>query len=135
MGSRFTEIDWDEVDRMIIAGCPGTEIAAHYGLHPNTLYNRAMAEHGCVYSEYSHYKKSTGDAKLRMKQYEEAVLKGNTHLLIKLGEYRLGQGKELNDNVQTPEFKAKLSAVKGLDDDNVLQSKASEIPQGSDSQD
>ena len=134
MASRFTEIDWNEVDEMIIAGCPGTEIAGHYGLHPNTLYNRAAAEHGCVYSEYAHNKKSTGDARIRMKQYKEAVENGNTQLLIKLGEYRLGQGKDLNDNIPTADFKAKISSVKGLHDDDVLQPEASNVAEGSNSE-
>lgn len=90
MGRTKIPIDWDEVDKYLIAGSPGTAIAAIYGYSVHTLYDRCVAEHGVTFSEYSRQKKSKGDELLRMKQFSEAM-KGDKTLLIWLGKNRLQQ--------------------------------------------
>ena len=39
-------IDWDLVDELLMVGCLGTEIAPHFNLHPETFYDRVLANYG-----------------------------------------------------------------------------------------
>ena len=93
-------IDWKKVDKLLIAGCLGTEIASHFVMHPNTFYDRVQQKFGVSFTEYSQEKKSTGDSILREKQFEIAN-KGNVTLLIWLGKNRLGQ-KDQEQNELKP---------------------------------
>lgn len=84
------EIDWAEVDKMLAAHCTGSEIAAHFGMHPDTLYKRCEQEFRVTFTAYSQEKKSHGKALLRLKQYSEAM-KGDRGMLIWLGKNLLKQ--------------------------------------------
>jgi len=90
-------IDWDLVEKAIGAGCEGVEIAAHLGIHPNTLYERTVAEHGITFSEYLSTKREKGESILRMKQFQVAM-NGNVTMLIWLGKQRLGQKENTKDD-------------------------------------
>lgn len=90
------EIDWDRVDRLLEAGCHGTEVAAYFGIHEDTFYKRVEQEKLMGFSAYSRQKKCRGDSLLRAKQTEVAM-KGDKTMLVWLGKQRLGQ-KENTDN-------------------------------------
>jgi len=89
-GRPLKKIDWKEVDRLLENGCLGTEVAACFGMHPNTFYNRVEKECGCRFSDYQQQKRSKGDSALRSKQVEVA-LAGDKTMLIWLGKQRLKQ--------------------------------------------
>lgn len=91
-------IDWNKVDQLLEAGCKGTEIAAYFGVHEDTLYTRCQNEKGSRFSAYSQEKRSKGDSILRAKQFENAM-KGNTTMQIWLGKQRLDQ-RDSKDDVQ-----------------------------------
>lgn len=84
------DIDWEKVDRLLEAGCSGVEIAPHFGVHYETLYDRAVKEKGVMWTVYSQGKKAKGNSNLRVKQYQEAM-KGDRGMLIWLGKQRLDQ--------------------------------------------
>ena len=84
-------IDWDLVDRLLEAGCLGTEIAANFDMHPNTFYNKVLEEQKVGFTKYSAQKKGKGDSLLRAVQYETAIKDKDRSMLIWLGKQRLGQ--------------------------------------------
>lgn len=88
-------IDWKLVDKLLLAGCAGTEIAPHFDMHPNTFYNKVQDTFNCGFSEYSAQKKSHGDGLLKVKQFEKA-LSGDNTMLVWLGKQRLGQKENLD---------------------------------------
>lgn len=51
-------IDWDKVDKLLLAGCHGTEIAPHFNMHPDTFYNRMKERYNLGFTEYSTIKKT-----------------------------------------------------------------------------
>lgn len=84
-------IDWEKVDQLLIAGCKGTEIAAHFGIHPDTLYLRCEHEKKMCFSVYLQEKRAIGDTMLRAAQFDEAVRKRDRGMLVWLGKNRLEQ--------------------------------------------
>lgn len=84
------KIDWEEVDKFLLAQVPGTWIADSIGVHYNTLYQRCEIEKGCSFSEYSQSKMSHGKAVGMMKQFQ-GMLKGNTQLTLHFAAHHLGQ--------------------------------------------
>lgn len=120
MGRRKAKIDWDKVDRMLMAGCDGMEISSFLGMHYNTFYNRVKSDKKCDFSEYSQAKRSAGDSLLKMKQMDVAMT-GDKSMLIWLGKQRLGQSdkKESINTVKTDsrtnqELLLELSKLEGL---------------------
>jgi len=92
------EIDWNRVDQMLIEGCIGTEIAAKFCMHPDTLYRRVEEKFKMGFTAYSTEKRSIGDYLLRQKQFHKAI-EGDNTLLIWLGKNRLKQ-KENPDQIE-----------------------------------
>lgn len=104
-------IDWEKVDRLLMAGCPGTEIAPHFDMHCDTFYNRVQLEKKMGFTEYCQLKRCEGLANIREAQYDEAVNKRDRTMLIFLGKVRLDQ-KENNYNVTvSPEINQKYDEV------------------------
>ena len=97
----MVKINWDEVDAMLYAGSPATEIADSLGIHRSNFYKRCIQEKGVDFTTYVQEKRSKGEALLRLAQYRKAIGKtkeGDTALLIHLGKHRLGQiDKSIND--------------------------------------
>lgn len=91
----LVDIDWNKVETMMLAGCPGTEIAGSIGIHPDTFYNRFRDEKGIGFTEAVYSKKQGGCGNIRVRQYI-AAMRGNTQMLKILGEEWLGQGKRDN---------------------------------------
>ncbi len=79
-------IDWDVVDKLLVAGCLGTEVAAHIGIHHDTFYDRCREEKKVSFTVYSFEKRSKGHSILRAAQFDEAVRKRNITMLIWLGK-------------------------------------------------
>lgn len=113
------EINWELVDNLLMAGCSGPEIAPHFDVIPETLYERTVKEHGISFSRYSQLLRQKGDALLRAQQYAKALGKttlGDNTLLIWLGKNRLGQ-KETHESDAAPNDKALnelISEVKSM---------------------
>lgn len=134
-GNPKAHIDWNLVDNLLKAGCPGTEIAPHFDICEDTLYIRCEKEKGVGWSAYLRQKRSQGDANLRAKQYTEA-LKGDRTLLIWLGKQRLGQRENDATITVTPETaiqfkavmdqldKAQASALNNADTSNITESRS-----------
>lgn len=101
------QIDWKKVDAMLEAHCNGTEIAAQFGMHPDTFYKRVEKEYNMGFSEYFQQKKATGKSNLKFAQYKKA-LGGNTSIQIWLGKNWLGQREEPKEE---KEFDGKLSVL------------------------
>ena len=87
----MVNIDWDIVDSLIEAGCDGTHVASYYGIHPDTLYNRCKEEKNLDFSAYKAEKRSNGDVKLFVAQFNKAIAEKDNTMLIFLGKNRLGQ--------------------------------------------
>lgn len=101
-GHPLKEIDWKKVDDLMIAGCLGTEIAAFFGIHPDTFYKRVELEKGMGFSAYLQKMHSKGESILRAHQYAKSIGltdKGDNTLLIWLGKTRL---KQRDVNVEAP---------------------------------
>lgn len=91
MSRPYSVIDWERVDELLIKGCGGKEISGFLGIDDKTLYTRCVTERNMTFTEYRQMKKSKGDSLLRERQYDKAVLEGDTRMLIFLGKNRLKQ--------------------------------------------
>lgn len=111
-----TKIDWEKADQLMLAGCKGTEVAAYFGIHPNTFYRKVEEEKNISFGEYLQEKRGKGEAILRAHQYAKAMGKtneGDTTLLIWLGKTRLEQreAKEIADTEKEKKFDEKMDQV------------------------
>jgi IS30 family transposase len=84
------ELDWKKIDDLLVSGCNGTEVASHFGVHPDTIYNQCESKFGKNFSNYSAEKRQKGDSLLRAKQFQKA-LQGDNMMLVWLGKNRLKQ--------------------------------------------
>lgn len=101
-GRPYKAIDWELVDEMLEAGCPGTEIAGTFGMHPDTFYMRVKDEKNMGFSDYYSLKTAQGAGMIRLHQFRKALGKteiGDNTLLIFLGKTRLQQKEEQNVTV------------------------------------
>lgn len=96
------QVDWKLVDDLLIAGCLGTEIAAHFDMHPDTFYRKVENQYSIGFTAYSQEKRSKGDSILRSVQFEKAVKGKDNTMLVWLGKNRLAQKDVLNDNQGSP---------------------------------
>lgn len=132
-GRKHKEVDWAVVDQMLEAGCTGIEIAPIFGIHYETLYDRALRDKGVMWTEYTQQMSSKGEGNIKLTQYLKATgqcTKGDTTLLVWLGKNRLKQREnptELtvsNETVQS--FKEIMNQVKSaqearkIDDTNII---------------
>ncbi len=108
MGCPIKPVDWEKVDKSLVAGSAGTEVAAALGIHPDTLYNRCLQEKKMTFSLYSAVKRQKGDDMLRAAQFKNAM-RGNTTMQIWLGKVRL---KQREFDVSDDKMKESLSELK-----------------------
>lgn len=101
-------IDWKIADRLLEAGSQGSEVAAYFGIHPDTFYKRVEIEKGVCLSVYMQEKRSKGKSLLREEQHKVA-LKGNPTMLIWLGKQRLDQ-REPEPLIKQPENQIPFNA-------------------------
>jgi len=83
-------IDWREVDKYLVAGAKGSEVAAALGISYDTLALRCKQDYNQLFSEYTAKKRQKGDSLLHVKQFQVAM-SGNTTMLVWLGKQRLNQ--------------------------------------------
>ena len=93
------DIDWKRVDELLEADCEGTEIAAHLGLVPDTLYKRCQEDNKLRFSDYLRQKKAKGNSLLKEKQFEKA-LSGDSGMLVWLGKNRLNQSDKKQQTIE-----------------------------------
>jgi len=92
-GRPLKKIDWDEVDKLLMAGCNGVQVAAYFDMHPQTFYERVIRERSMSFTDYSTQKKEKGNSFLLATQYKLALEKDKT-MLVWLGKQRLEQREE-----------------------------------------
>lgn len=71
-GRKKAEINWDRVDEMLKFQCDGVEIAADFGIHPDTLYRACESEHKMGFAAYSQQKRARGTSTARETFFKEA---------------------------------------------------------------
>ena len=105
------EIDWNVVDKLLVSGCNGVQIAAYLGIHPDTLYDRCQSDKGVVFSSYLQDKRAKGDAMIHAVQFDRAVKDKNIQMLMHLGKHRLNQkDKDISTETTLEELVKLLSA-------------------------
>jgi hypothetical protein len=97
-GRKKIKIDWGKVEKWIMAGSNGQQVAAALGIHYDTLASACEREQNSLFSEYMQSKREKGNNLLLNKQYELAM-KGDKSMLIFLGKVRLNQKETQNINV------------------------------------
>lgn len=100
-------LDWKRVNKLLNAGCKGTEIAASFDMHPVTFYEKVQEKFKVNFTEYSAIKRSEGDSLIREAQYDKA-LDGDNTMLIWLGKHRLEQ-KEDQSEWNKPQEETKVA--------------------------
>ena len=103
-------IDWERVDRLLMAGCKGTEIAPHFDMHPDTLYAQVQQKYGMIFTLYAAEKRQKGESNLREVQYKRA-LRGENTLLIWLGKNRLNQKENPDQGIIDPKTLEQFKAI------------------------
>lgn len=93
-GRKKYDIDWKVVDHFLTCGCTGTQVAAKIGIGPDCLYFRVKEEFGVDFSAYRQQKRSAGETLVKEAQFDEAVRKRNTSMLIWVGKQMLGQSEK-----------------------------------------
>ena len=87
------DINWNQIDKYLEAGCSGNQVAAKFGISYKTLERRFKEREleGFVhFGDYIASKRSSGDADLLMTQHKEA-LAGCKTMLVWKGKSRLKQ--------------------------------------------
>jgi hypothetical protein len=90
IGGYKIPIDWNEVDELLMAGCNGTQVAAWFDVHHDTIYNRCKEEKGVSWSVYSLKKREKGNSVILKAQFKVAK-EGDKTMLIWLGKQRCEQ--------------------------------------------
>jgi AraC-like DNA-binding protein len=117
VGRPQVEINWEQVDKLLKGGANGLQIAAHFGIHHDTLYRRCQEDNKISFTEYAQSKKAAGDALIHLAQFNKA-LKGDSGMLKWLGVHRLGQ-KETNLNeIAEASKKGTIDAVREIQEEN-----------------
>jgi len=123
-GRPEANINWDEVDKLLEAGCLVTEVAANFGICRDTFYKRCKTDNNIDFSTYVEQKKSKGESLLRKVQFDKA-LDGDNLMLIWLGKQRLEQ----TDKQQIKQEIRTLSDIEGWTTQQKLTHKDHEEPE------
>ena len=107
MGRKRQPIKWDVVDKFLMAGSNGVQIASVCGISDDTLYRRTMEEKGVPFATYSTIQRQKGNSMILGKQYQKAM-EGNVSMLIWLGKQRLGQTDQPKEK---EEFNGSLAGI------------------------
>ena len=116
------DINWDQIDQMLIAGCNGIQCAAAVGVHHDTLYDRCEKDKNTSFSAYAQSKRAHGDAMLHAAQYQKAIKEKHPTMLIWLGKQRLKQKENAGEGDLNHNLASLIKALDGgeisQDDDN-----------------
>ena len=83
-------IDWLLAAKLLQAGCKAIEVAAHFAIDKQTMYNRCKSDNNCEFSTFYRQNKTKGDALIKTKLFERAMTSQNPATLIFLAKNRLG---------------------------------------------
>lgn len=86
---------WQLLDSLIIWSAHQEYIAEELGISEDTLNRRIQEKHGMTFAEYRNKRKEKIRINIRKAQYDEAVKKRNTSMLIWLGKNECGQADKL----------------------------------------
>lgn len=118
---KMERIDWDKANDLLVAGCPGTEVASFFGMAAVTFYDAVVRKYGMTFSDYRHSLKQKGESILRAHQFAKAIgltKEGDNTLLIWLGKQRLGQSESPHDHnvseTAVKNFNELMSQLNGL---------------------
>lgn len=100
MARPLKEINWDEVELKMKAGCSAKEICGSY-MDLDTFYRRFKDEYGKSFGDYSARFHETGKGNIKAKQYSKAM-EGNIQMLLWLGKNWLGQKDREEDKGMSP---------------------------------
>ncbi len=81
-------LDWDMIDKALLAGCTCQEIAAVLGISDTTLTRAVKVEKGLTFGDYAASKRSQGDFLLR-KQIFKRCFEPKDHILEFIAKTRL----------------------------------------------
>lgn len=87
------QVDWVKVDQLLEAGCDGTQVAAYFGMHEDTFYERVLEQHKVGFTAYKAQKRARGNSLLLGKQFQVAM-SGDKTMLVWLGKQRLDQSDQ-----------------------------------------
>lgn len=116
MGRPQVPVDWERVDELLEAGCIGTEVAAVFGMHYETFYDRVYQNYKIGFTEYASAKRAKGESAIREAQFNKALgktKKGDNAMLIWLGKQRLNQRESIAEFSVSPEALKPLHQVMG----------------------
>jgi hypothetical protein len=102
--------DWERIDRYLVAGASGYEVANCLGICHHSLREAVRQKFGMPFVQYKQDKLAKGDSLLKLKQFDEAM-SGNISMLIWLGKVRLKQRDDLKINEN---FDGKLASILDL---------------------
>ena len=109
-GRKPKPINWDDVDKFLVSGASGIQIAAYVGVCQDTLYQRCKKDKGVDFSVYLEEKRQKGNSLLLGKQFQVAMA-GNTTMLVWLGKQRL---KQTDQPTESQEFNGSLAGLLGV---------------------
>lgn len=101
-GRPYKPINWELVDELLEAGCPGSEIAPHFNMHHQTFLDRVVKEKGMLFTEYAAIMFEKGNSHLRKAQHDKAISGDNT-MMVWLGKNRLKQRENPTELTISPE--------------------------------
>ena len=90
MGRPKSDVDWKRVDKMLLAQCSGTEIAAYLGIDDNTLYRACQRDHNIGFGTYSQQKRAKGQATAKEAFFDKAFKDKDTAAAIFWTKQHLG---------------------------------------------
>jgi hypothetical protein len=90
-GRPEANIDWKQVDQMLMSGANGVQIAAKLCIHYDTLYRSCQRDNKVVFTVYAQSKKEAGNSLIYNKIYHKAIQDGNMQALLHLAKHRLGE--------------------------------------------
>jgi len=99
---------WKLLDSLIIWSAHKEYIAEELGVSADTLEKRIKEKTGLTFTAYRNKKKEKIRVNIRKAQYDEAVTKRNTSMLIWLGKNECGQADKIEEK-QDNEIKVVLT--------------------------
>lgn len=103
----LSDEQWKFINQFLQAQCNGTDVAEHFGMSPDSFYDKVVERYGkshniSSFSEYQRIKRAEGKEMLRHKQFEKAMLGDNT-MLIWLGKQVLAQRDQIEQTITVPQ--------------------------------
>ena len=111
-------IDWDTVDKLLMAQCSGVMIAGYFDLHPDTFYDRVAKEKGVSFTVYSTSKKDRGKSMVMAKHFKRCMDESD-RAIEKFGEQHLDWSKKINQTITSQLEISQKKPILELDDNGM----------------